>query len=923
MCILEQKTILAVSDLDPDFFILIQYLIPFKIENELFEMEDENEYEGQIENHDKGKISDNVNEEPKDKFANIESYLNRIYRLKSFSEISSIVILVVGCLVLIGWALDIPMLKSPSPGFSTIKSNVGLCFILIGISLWFLQTKRTDKWMRRIAQVCAVVVALIGFLTLIEYLLNINLFIDQMLFKEPAGAIYTSSPNRMAFTAALNLFMAGIALILLDRETTRSIKLSQILACLLGSISLLALIGFLYGVSALYYISQYTGIAVYAAITLFLIDVGILFARPDQGLMSIVTSENLGGQLARWFLPVFIIVPILLGLIGIWGEEAGLYGPNFGESLIVLSGVVLFTLIIWWGAHSLNGIDIRRKKAEDELVEYKDHLEDLIEKRTNQLETLNINLQKEIEEHKKSKERISRLNSVLSSIRNINQLIVTEKDEKTLLNEACKILTKTRGYKLVWIGRIEEGTFDVIPVASTGFGEDYLNSVKITYDDSPLGQGPSGTAIKTRKPSVVFDIASDPRYKPWREQALERGYASSVAVPVMMDEEIYGTLNIYSDRLDVFDHEEVSLLEELGVDIGFGIFSIYKELEREKIEKTLKISESYYRTIFENTGTATVIVEEDSTISLANTKFEKLSGFSKEEIEGKKSWTEFVVKEDLEMMKKHHQQRRVAPKGTPTQYEFHFIDGQGVVKDIFLTVDMIPGTKKSIASLLDITEFKKADESLKRSLKEKEVLLQEIHHRVKNNMQIISSLLNLQAGYVQDEKDLEVFKESQNRVKSMAMIHEKLYQSEELSEIDVGDYIKTLVSDLSHSYNADPRKINTEFHIEKIKLNIETTIPLGLIINELITNSLKHAFPEDRKGTISITLCSVNNQLSLTVADDGVGLPEDIDFQDTQTLGLQLVNNLVGQLNGIIELDRSKGTEFRIIFEQLKYKKRI
>jgi len=902
---------------------LVQYLIPFKIENELLEMEDENEYEEQLENHEKGKKSlENVNEKSKDKFADIQSYLNRIYRLKSFSEISSIIILVVGCLVLVGWALNIPILKSPSPGFSTIKSNVGLCFILIGISLWFLQTKRTDKWMRRIAQVCAIFVALIGFLTLIEYLLNINLYIDQMLFTETSGAIYTSSPNRMAFTAALNLFIAGIALILLDRETTRSIKLSQLFASIVGSISLLALIGFLYGVSALYYIPQYTGIAVYAAITLFLIDISILFARPDQGLMSIVTSENLGGHLARRLLPVFIIVPILLGLIGIWGEEAGLYGSNFGESLIVLSSVVLFTLIIWWGAHSLNEIDIRRKKAEDELVEYKDHLEDLVEKRTNQVETLNINLQKELEEHEKSKERISHLNAVLSSIRNINQLIMKEKDEKTLLDEACKILTKTRGYKLVWIGRIEEGNFDVIPVASAGFEEDYLNSVKITYDDSPTGQGPTGTAIKTRKPSVVFDIASDPRYKPWREQALERGYASSVAVPVMMDEEIYGALNIYSDRLDVFDHEELSLIEELGVDIGFGISSIHKELEREKIEKALKISEAYYRTIFENTGTATVIVEEDSTISLANSKFEKLSGYSKEEIEGNKSWREFVVKEDLEMMKKYHQQRRVA-KGIPTQYEFRFMDGQGVIKDIFLTVDMIPGTKKSIASLLDITELKKADDALKKSLKEKEVLLQEIHHRVKNNMQIISSLLNLQAGYVQDEKDLEVFKESQNRVKSMAMIHEKLYQSEELSEIDVGDYIKTLVSDLSHTYNADPRQIKTEFHIEEIKLNIETTIPLGLIVNELITNSIKHAFPGDRKGIISIELRSMDNKLSLTVADDGVGLGEDLDFRNTETLGLQLVNNLVGQLNGIIELNRSKGTEFRIIFEELKYKKRI
>jgi PAS domain S-box-containing protein len=215
----------------------------------------------------------------------------------------------------------------------------------------------------------------------------------------------------------------------------------------------------------------------------------------------------------------------------------------------------------------------------------------------------------------------------------------------------------------------------------------------------------------------------------------------------------------------------------------------------------------------------------------------------------------------------------------------------------------------------DITERKQAEDRIKASLKEKEVLLREIHHRVKNNLQIISSLLNLQSDYIEDKRDLEMIKESQDRVKSMALIHEKLYRSENLAEINSREYITELVQDLVRSYFAGGG-IALVIEVDDFPLEIDAAIPCGLIINELVSNSLKHAFP-DGKGKLTVRLRSVDRSAELIVCDDGVGIPEDVDFRNTESLGLRLVTILVeDQIGGEIRLDRSKGTAFYITFEK-------
>jgi len=214
----------------------------------------------------------------------------------------------------------------------------------------------------------------------------------------------------------------------------------------------------------------------------------------------------------------------------------------------------------------------------------------------------------------------------------------------------------------------------------------------------------------------------------------------------------------------------------------------------------------------------------------------------------------------------------------------------------------------------DITEQKRAEDNTMKSLKEKEVLLKEVHHRVKNNLQVISSILNLQTAYLKDKGTINLLKECQNRIKTMAFIHESLYQNKDFSQINFSEYIITLVKNLFYSFEANQQKIKTNFAIDTIFLNLDLSIPCGLIINELVSNALKYAFDDGRQGAVFITLKKQGGKIKMGVADNGRGMPENVDYRNTETLGLQLVTTLTEQINGVITMNRNKGTTFEIIF---------
>ena len=212
----------------------------------------------------------------------------------------------------------------------------------------------------------------------------------------------------------------------------------------------------------------------------------------------------------------------------------------------------------------------------------------------------------------------------------------------------------------------------------------------------------------------------------------------------------------------------------------------------------------------------------------------------------------------------------------------------------------------------DITERKKGETRIATSLQEKEILLREIHHRVKNNLQIISSLLYFQAKKVQDEAGLAALREGQERLKSMILVHEKLYQSRDLARIDFADYVRTLTDQMLQSYAAVRSKIKVTVEAGGLFLPIELALPCGMIINELLTNVFKYAFPGEMTGTALVRVTSDQDHMKITVADSGMGLPADMDVERPDTFGLQLVRNLAGQMRGTVSFERNGGTTVMI-----------
>ncbi|MGC9517922.1 MAG: PAS domain-containing sensor histidine kinase [Methanomicrobiales archaeon] len=470
--------------------------------------------------------------------------------------------------------------------------------------------------------------------------------------------------------------------------------------------------------------------------------------------------------------------------------------------------------------------------------------------------------------------------------------------------------------------------------------------------------------------------------------------------------------------------------------------------QRKMAELQLKDSENRYRTIFENTGAATILFNKDGLITLANSEMEKLLDYNKDDVVGKRKWMEFIHPDDLPIMLKYHQMREKDPLSAPNSYETRIIDFSDKVHNTRITVDKIPGIDEYVTSVIDITDLKNAythlEESenrfrlmfenipvpyqsldpnglyldvneplcqllgydkkdilgrsfkdfwspetqkqfgqkcnylkekgwinnmeielmdnkgdkrivlltgrvqkdpktaesirshcilnditerkqmmdqLQKSLDEKEMLLKEIHHRVKNNLMIISSLLNLQSYSIKDEAARGVFRESQNRARSMALIHDRLYRSTDLKRINFGDYIRNLSNELYQTYVMDSDRVKLVLNVEDEMIDINTAIPLGLILNELLANAMKYAYPEGKIGDIKVFFNKVYDEYILRVKDEGVGIPSDLEISKVKTLGLQLIYNLTDQIDGELELNRKNGTDFKIIFKEAEYAK--
>lgn len=291
--------------------------------------------------------------------------------LKFSSQIAPLFGVFVGGLVLLGWIFDIATLRSTFPGLIEMKANTASAFLLLGVSLWLLRDEPADRprksLRRRLAHVFAFVVALAGVLTLGEYLLGRDFGIDQLLFQEAPGAVGTSSPGRMAPTTALNFVLLGCALLFLDVETSRGRRPAQLLGLTAGIVAYLAMTGYLHNVVALYRLTTLTGMALNTSLTFVVLSLGVVFARPGRGMTAVLTSESMGGHLARRFLPAVFFIPLILGWLRMAGQTAGLYGAELGLALYATTNVLAFATLMYWASLSLEHTDAERKRTVEAL----------------------------------------------------------------------------------------------------------------------------------------------------------------------------------------------------------------------------------------------------------------------------------------------------------------------------------------------------------------------------------------------------------------------------------------------------------------------------------------------------------------------------------------------------------------------------
>jgi PAS domain S-box-containing protein len=359
----------------------------------------------------------------------------------------------------------------------------------------------------------------------------------------------------------------------------------------------------------------------------------------------------------------------------------------------------------------------------------------------------------------------------------------------------------------------------------------------------------------------------------------------------------------------IFLHKGMKLAIAISRDIS----------ERKEAEKALKESERKYRKIFENVQDIFYQTDLNGLITEISPSIERYSEYTPDELIGQPASFFYGDPHERTAL-----MNILMKKGEVADYEIILKTKNNELVNVSLNAHyLFDSDNQHIGiegSLRDITERKEMEMELVESLEEKEMLLKEIHHRVKNNLMVISSLLNLQSRYIKDKDDLDMFRQSQNRANSMALIHERLYRSTDLKRIDFGEYIETLSSDLYNTYAADPTILKLNVDVENLMLDINTSIPLGLILNELLSNAMKHAFPDKMKGEINVSFYITDDTYVLKISDNGIGLPDDFDIFQSDSLGLKLVTSLTNQIDGNIEINRDGLTEFKITFKEPEYK---
>ncbi len=506
----------------------------------------------------------------------------------------------------------------------------------------------------------------------------------------------------------------------------------------------------------------------------------------------------------------------------------------------------------------------------------------------------------DITERRAAEERIRHLNSMLKSIRNVNQLIVFEKDRNKLIKGACDALVEAHGYDAAWLALSQDReTFSA--VTGSGFEEDFSHFCErvVSGNHPPCIKS---TLLRDDQFTVIG------RSHECEGCPLSGAYTGNDAAIARLEHagKFFGLIAVSLTPDFAADEEARGLLEEAASDISFALHSMELAEKHSSAVDALKESEKRYRVLFETAKDAIFLTDEVGRFVNVNKAACNSLGYSRDEL------LELNISEidaDPTGQDEFRKVRSGLEKESTFEVNQRKKDGTLLPVEVTGNFFEIGGRRLSMAIARDITERKQAEAQIKKSLYVKEVMLQEIHHRVKNNLQVVASLLSMQARATSDQSAKDALTESMNRINTMALIHFQLYGNTDLSEINMRAFVNTLLKQLFQCYMVRDTKITPIVNVADYPFPISIAVPVGLIINELLANVLKHAFVGRAEGAVEISIVAPDNgKIILTVSDDGVGLPDGFDINATKSFGLRLVRILAeDQLHGTLSIIHGAG----------------
>jgi PAS domain S-box-containing protein len=1057
-------------------------------------------------------------------------------RLRHIAWTCGVIVVVIGVMASLGWAFHITVLTSVLPGLASMKLNAAIAFVTAGASLLLQMTPRTPQHDTRAARACAVVAAVIGGATLIEYLTSTDLNFDQLIVQAPAEELHTAHPGRMASLSALSFLLCGLSLAMLDARLGALRVASQVMAFGVLLVGFVTCTAYLFGASAFYAIAGLTSMAIHTAIGFTVLSTGILLARPRRGIIEVLAQANPAGTYIRRVLVQSVVVMAIIGWLRLAGQRAGFYGVEIGAALAVCGSTVGIVVIAMWNAAIQRASEQARVDARlDERLLF--DLGDLL--RTS----------------RRSDEALAQVSAKLGEYLEVSRCLFVEIDKPdghaTIRGDYSAGVPSLEGTQAI-------SSWSPDGVAAARAGKTIVNSdasvderTAARFDTSfrPLDIRSYVAVPLLRNARWVSTLLASTHYpRRWqpREVVLIQAVAERtwlwfehlVALDALREREqhLAAVLDAAFDAIITTDDAGVILEFNRAAERTFGVrcddvvgkplvgtlvppsdqdphraafaqslqtadpsvfgnpvrrtvaradgteitieMSIARMHDSEPPRFTMFIRDVTQRKramdqvllAIEAAPTGMILVDREGNIALVNAQLEALFGYPREALVSRP--VELLVPQPF---REHHPAHRKAFLGDP---RFHTMgagrelfglhrDGRHIPISIALNPFHNENGEFVLASVVDITERKRAEQALRESeerlrmaqqiarigtfewniendaltsteqleavhglppggfprtgadwerlihpddrahvrrtlegalqsdvvtegewrivrpdgairwlagrwkvfrndagtpiratgvnidlterklaeqeredllgqlgelneelehrvrdrtsqltatLKERDVLLQEVHHRVKNNLQIISSLIKLQMRKIDDVDNRSGLEECRRRVETIALIHEQLYQAKDYAQVPFSDYVRRLVGNVFHAGSMTHPKVTLGIDVENILLPVDMAIPCGLILNELITNALKHAFPGGREGSIRIELHHSGDDVVLAVHDDGVGTPHNIPPMAASSLGMRLIEMLVKQIHGRLDISHVDGMTFQITF---------